>query len=82
MDSGSNWPSEAISRMDCSKSVWLKRFPGRVYTWRRTTFSLVRSLPLMMMLFRVACLPSEMRISTSTESFSMFSSTGVMEKKR
>ena len=84
MDSGSNWPSEAISRIERSKSLWLNKSPGRVNIWRRTTFSLVRSLPLITILFSVAYLPSEIRISisTSTESFWMLVSTGVIEKKR
>ena len=30
MASGSNWPRDAISRMERSKSDWRKRYPGRV----------------------------------------------------
>ena len=70
------------SRMDLSKSVCEYRKPGRVYTARRITRSLVMLLPLMSTLLKVACLPSTRRISTSTESPTMVVSTGVTLKNR
>ena len=80
--SGLKYCRFASSRIERMILVRLKSSPGMVRSSRRITCSFVRVLPAMVTWFMVAWGPSNIRISSDTESFSTSVSTAVMLKNR
>ncbi len=78
-----------LKYLSCANSLWerimsarLNSCPGTVRSSLNITWSLVLVFPIIEILFILACFPSLILISISMESFSIFTSTGVAEKKR